>query len=793
MDEALQSDDGSIMSAETPVEYTVGIIDTGDLNPWYMSYDLVEHLTGGAIRTASWARVEGSNVGIVVVPVTSAGRTIVTADIGSTITMNIDGDSGTLLDIIDLGETNDYLVIRPDTSAAGDSFDNSPTAGGTMTSSRGAFTAVQAAASTTGEQIWANLYNVTPIEADTHFYVYQGLVSDSSRARVSSITNQSQDWWEEGAFDRLFYIRDFKTDGNPIIDNGYISGYVRKGNTLYSNFEVLTSTTSGGRNPVPLSASSDLNNTTGYQSITTTAVGVDDFTIGDEIQGDVSGARGIITQIDGSSPTYTFHYYLIGDPQTVFQTAAEGITNNDATGTATKNGSAPANQGPALATWFTNNGFPSVTHGFTNVDIDDDGTAEGYGITINCNNNPLSEVYEWLKYVTRNGATTTAATDGIAGEQYTGTSVYLTYTGAVTGTVTEGSDVTQETSGATGIVVSHDTALKQILLRDTRGTFATHATLQTLTDNDTGGTVEIDGSAVTFATNQGSPFGSFAGGTFFGQRGVVLSNWVSNDENSFQLTDSSGTLRLRPVAISLEITNLVGTSEASTTDDHAAAFRLTGAGGSINKTQYSAAGGEAIGAPTLVVDTGITSDTPGKTTGGVLRLRDTSNNNKDYRLRYSSWATSTFTLANIDIPAADAGTNTTTVVEAGAFASAKRGDLVLNKTRSNAVSYITAVTDANTIQISPAITGQTTGDAIEINAIPIAVDTLDDIYVPLIDIFPTGPTTSVSIVYVSPIFYRVRVRNVRNASPIKSFTTDDSTSGTNRSVATIRTTDTIFV
>ena len=71
MDEPLQSDDGSVMSAETPVEYTIGIIDAGDLEPWYMSYDLAEHLTGGAIRTASWARVVSTNTGIVCCAVTN--------------------------------------------------------------------------------------------------------------------------------------------------------------------------------------------------------------------------------------------------------------------------------------------------------------------------------------------------------------------------------------------------------------------------------------------------------------------------------------------------------------------------------------------------------------------------------------------------------------------------------------------------------------------------------------------------------------------------------------------------
>ena len=32
-DETGQMDDGSVMSAETPVEYTIGIIDSGDLDP----------------------------------------------------------------------------------------------------------------------------------------------------------------------------------------------------------------------------------------------------------------------------------------------------------------------------------------------------------------------------------------------------------------------------------------------------------------------------------------------------------------------------------------------------------------------------------------------------------------------------------------------------------------------------------------------------------------------------------------------------------------------------------------
>lgn len=781
LDEAATGDDATAMTAETPVEYTIGIIDANDADPWYIAYECVQHLTGGALRTSGWQHTDGSATGIIIVPVTS--NNITTSEYGLDISGATTGN-GTLLEILNQGQVTEYLVIRPDTNAAGDNF---TTASQTITCN--ALTASQSGAvSNTGEQIWANLFNVTPIDADTHVYMYQGLVADATRSRVRDINDPTQDWWSEGAFDRCIYLQDPFDATLSLIDSGRITILARKGNTLYDSFEIGASTTSGGRNPVPLAASADSNNTTGYKSITTTAVATDDFSVGDEIEGATSGARGIITLITGSSPTYTFHYYLIGDPQTDFQTAAETITNNDATGSATKDGIAPADQGAALATWFTNNAFPSVTHANTTFDIDDDGTAEGYGITVNCNNNPLTEVYEWLKYITRNGETSTDNTDGIEGEQYVGATVFLEYSGTVTGTISEGSDVTQANTGATGIVISHDTTLKQMLLRDTRGTFNT---TDIVTDNDVGGTVTPDTTAVGFDAVKSAPFGSLAGGRFFGARGVLLSNTVGADENNYQLIDSQGTTRARPIAITLSVSNLVGGAESATDSDLVWMHRLTGAGGAIDKTEYSAAGGEAIGDTTLVVDTAITADTAGKSTGGVLNIRDASDNNKHYRIRFDSWTGSTFTLSNIDIVAADAGTNTTTIVEAGAFTNAKRGDLVLNKTRSNAVSYVTEVTDNNTVVISPAISGQTTGDAIELNAIPVAINTADDVYVSLIDRYATGSSESVSIVYVAPLNFRVKVANTRNATKIKRFVTDDVTSGTDRNVATIRNEDTI--
>jgi hypothetical protein len=714
---------------------------------------MIEHITGGALKTAGWTRVQDSNTGIVVCAVTS--NTIVAGDEGLDITHG-DLDAGTLLEVIEFGST-DYLVIRPDSDAAANNFDS---AAGTLTCNGN--TATQAGASLTGEMIWANLYNVTPIDGDTNIYMYQGTVADTARARVQRISNAAEGWWAEGAFDRLFAITDFKTAAFPVIDAGFINVFARKANTLYDSFEVSTSTVSGGRNPVPLKAAADGNHTTGWQSITQTA-SAGNWAVGDEVNGTTSLARGIITQIDNPGATQTLHYYPIGDPQIVFQTAAEALTNADDTGTGTKDGSAPADQGPELATWFTSNTAPTAVHANTTFDIDGAGGAEGYGILVDCNANPLTEVYEWLQHVCRNREATTTATDGIEGEQYVGATVYLEYSGSVTlGTLAEGDDVIQTTSGATGIIISHDTTLKQILLRDTRGTFAVGS--DPVVSQDNSGSFEPDVAADTFAAATANPFGSLAGGRFFGARGVLLEDWLAADENNFQLIDSQGNSRQRQIAITLELTNLDGGAESVTTNDLVSLYRLTGSGGVVDKTEYSAAGGEAVGDATLVVDTGITDDTPGKTTGGVLKLRDKTDE-QEYRIRYDSWATSTFTLSNVVIAAADAAT-TTTIQETGAFTATKRGDIVVNHTRSEAVSYVTQVVDT-------------------------LVDTLDDVYVALMDRYATASEESVSLVYVSPIFYRAKVTNKRNATKIKAFVTADSTSGTDRSIAAIRNEDTI--
>jgi len=355
----------------------------------------------------------------------------------------------------------------------------------------------------------------------------------------------------------------------------------------------------------------------------------------------------------------------------------------------------------------------------------------------------------------------------------------------LTGTVSEGAVVTQVTSGATGTVVAHHTTDKILTLRNSRGTF------------DTTNDIQVDGSNYISATTtypsqaaitpiSAAPFGIFPGsGTFFFAPGVVPINVQAGQVNKYSVVDDTGTVRVEPTSVSVTI----GNTRAS---DRIAVFRLTAAGGTIKKDTYAATV-HSIGDATLIAGSTIAADEPGKTSGGILRLVDVSAG-QEYRLRYSSYSGSTFTLANTVIASADAGTNTTTIVEAGAFATAKVGDLVLNTTRSNAVSYITVVTDANTVTISPAITGQTTADAIEINAVPIVTTTSDTIYVPIIDAHETTGTSgspgseAINMIYSADVPVRIRARQGKVILPYEADATITNTGLTNN---VIRTADTI--
>lgn len=99
--------------------------------------------------------------------------------------------------------------------------------------------------------------------------------------------------------------------------------------------------------------------------------------------------------------------------------------------------------------------------------------------------------------------------------------------------------------------------------------------------------------------NKQAPFGTFAGGRFFGAQGVFLTNMASADSTNFELIDSNGVLRFPPLTVSFELTGLKDGTEvriynASDTSDIAGVETITA--------------GSGTGATTGVTITGTTND-----------------------------------------------------------------------------------------------------------------------------------------------------------------------------------------
>jgi len=803
-DEPDQSDDGTCFFADTPVEYTIGKIDSGDNDPFYITFELMERITGGSLRTNGWLRATGTNTGIVIVKGTNTNMADI--DLGYTVTGATTG-SGTLLEVISDG-VDEYLVIRPDSSAAGDAF---TTASQVITSTEAsAHTFTQGSDSnTSGEMIWANLYSIGNIDPEVHLYVYQGarLTTDAS-ARLYSINSTSLDYWANGHFDICVPIKEYDSATWAVIDGGKMRVFGRKGGDLFSSFEVSTSTTSGGRNPIPLQTSLDLD--AGYSADSgrghgtkkiSTGAWTGTFVNGEVIQQATTLARGIIDLTNSTVNSEIVYWPItkdaVGGELAAFNNTSAITSQGAGSGSATATGS-PADDGPAASGWFTGSGVPTILFQNAVADIDNDTVDEHYGITIDCNQNPLTEVYQWLKYICQFGQGTggviETAESGVQGEEYEGGTAYFGYSG-MTGTIGEGESVTQQNTLATGVIISHDTTNDVVLLRSTRGSFNASDTIDADDDSDT----FTPDEAGNFAASVAAPLGTFAGGTFFGARGALLIDYKSTDENSFILVDIEGTSRQRPTSIVIEVTNVWGNARTNDDADLVAVYPLTGSGGDIDKDPTDAVyamncvGGEAIGDTSLDCSgTGIPVWSPSV---GRIVLIDNSDQNKEYVIRYSSYASGVYTLANIDIATLTGGT-TTTLQETGAFTNAQRGDLVYNHDLDE-VSYITKITDNDNCTIYPAFSGSPIGDHIEINCVPIAVTSSDDCYNCVIHEYPTASSSSASLVYPGSAFYfRVKVRNTRETDlvngPIKPYSSDGSTSGTDQSIPTVRTIDTII-
>jgi hypothetical protein len=200
------------------------------------------------------------------------------------------------------------------------------------------------------------------------------------------------------------------------------------------------------------------------------------------------------------------------------------------------------------------------------------GSDNPYSVVINCAGRPMAEVYEWLKYVTRESANST--------DQINYVTMYPLNN---------------------NLVVAHD-GEEYIAARYAPDT--------------------------VFTPVKAAPFGTFAGGKFFGARGVWVYNMANADIQAFQLIDSNGTTQTPPNFQNITITNLVS-------GDRVMVAR-TSSGTTVDKAVFTSNANNSAGDSTFEVNETIPSDTPDS---GVIRIVDTSDTSlsRETRYTYTGW------------------------------------------------------------------------------------------------------------------------------------------------------------
>jgi hypothetical protein len=248
-----------------------------------------------------------------------------------------------------------------------------------------------------------------------------------------------------------------------------------------------------------------------------------------------------------------------------------------------------------------------------------------------------------------------------------------------------------------------------------------------------------------------SPFGTFAGGAYYGARGVWLEHMDDLDNQSYSLIDSNGDTRNPPNKQTIAVSGL-------TIDDRVTVFRTT-VGTTIDRAIQSVTSGAEFGS-VIVLDAGLDNDTPAV---GVVRIVDVSLD-VEYRIRYDSWLVDEITLRTKVTGTADAGGSETLLVDAaGAFNTKDLlyGDIVVNET-TGGYAYVLSIdaTEVTTTTLSTGVWG--VGDTYSFHVLPVLLDGADTIYIPYIDVVADDTTESVIVEFVSTrnILTRVRKKGI---------------------------------
>jgi hypothetical protein len=677
-DEQGQLDDSVPMSAQTPTAYTM-------INGWHIDDESVKYLYGGAIETSGYKQgvAPDSPTGIRVLTFAAGGYvSCVPGDRGLPVVGAVTTDSGKLLAY---NNTTRKWWVRSD--ATDDNFDQVEAI--TITGGTGGGTT--AGASGTGEELYSNLYTLGTISSTPYpqIYIFQ---SGAKIAEWSTLTNWDRGHIdilvkvkEVGVLISLGVVNVFARQETTLFDNFEIdlsaggrnavplstANDLNNGTGEYYLFydaevaafstmhQIVTGGTSGAKaeliaatdwgtegvltlvdvqgtftNNEGITGSVDgnavVNGTLGDTYLLYDAEG-GDFTVGQVLTGGTSGAKRNIVGLQDDGVTGKLNLKVRGSPTTADYLA---YANNEAitdpvTGAALANG----NSTTIISGWsnivvaFVNG---TVTHGaitgtFTDNEIVtwDGGTKSGVFIketsgTMTLGNCSSTLINTKTILGSVSGATTVASADLV--------SAHTTPKAFPRDPVTHDYDVVVDCDGRT---VSQVYEYLKFVARS-GSAYNMYTVVGGVITVLTGNCYQI--AYTGYTPIKAAPFGSFAGGIFFGAQGIWLEDMDVDDAMSYQLIDSSGTTRDPPTVSTITISSVVA-------GDRVGVYRTLV--GVIDKATYTShATNNTLGSGTFEVQANIDSDTPDT---GFLRTVDTSTATEQ-RYEYSSWTGKIFTL-----------------------------------------------------------------------------------------------------------------------------------------------------
>ena len=277
-----------------------------------------------------------------------------------------------------------------------------------------------------------------------------------------------------------------------------------------------------------------------------------------------------------------------------------------------------------------------------------------------------------------------------------------------------------------------------------------------------------------------APFGTYAGGSFYGAQGVWIQGMLAANANNVTFRDTGYTERTPYQSIVISVGSLVSGDRV---------LVVQAVSSVITTNMYTSDNtANVAGDNTFVLTEDIDIDIP---SDGTIRVRHVEGH--EYRYRYVSWSGKTFTFPTEKSAQADAGGSGTLLIDAAATFltdDIEYGDIIRNET-DGSWAYVVSV-DSNTQITTTQLQGGgdntwSAGDTFSTNTIQETCVVADTVYVPYIDAMSAGTSVSVNVLYDATKEVLVRVRK----KGIQPFETPSSVSTAGMTVSAIRTPDTI--